>query len=267
MKFNLLIILIFMAFTSHGNIFSQSFSQATPDGALCNVFYIKFHETLFGSSFTIEVDGRQYLITAKHVLPKIKDKDTIQIQRNNIWVSFPVNIIKCDTASVDILILALEEQLPTRTHPLQVDQLGNAYLGQQVFLLGFPYGMKGGNESINNDFPLPVVKQGIFSIFDNSTTIKKLWIDAINNKGFSGGPVIYFDYDKKIFKIAGVIQSYRYNIDTVYSLDSLDVENNQHIKNEINGYVKSNTGLLIAYDISPAIDAIRKKPVGPKVTR
>lgn len=50
-----------------------------------------------GSGFTLDVDGRQYLITAKHVVDSIKDKGTISIRENKGMVPLDVTIFPWPT--------------------------------------------------------------------------------------------------------------------------------------------------------------------------
>jgi S1-C subfamily serine protease len=56
------------------------------------------------TAFTIDVDGREYLITAKHVVAGLKEDDKIDIYQNDKWASLPVKIFRCDDP-VDIAVL------------------------------------------------------------------------------------------------------------------------------------------------------------------
>ena len=35
------------------------------------------------------------------------------------------------------------------------------------------------------------------------------YIDGFNNEGFSGGPIVYWDFDKRSYRIAGVVKGYK----------------------------------------------------------
>jgi hypothetical protein len=83
-----------------------------------------------------------------------------------------------------------------------------------------------------------------------------MWIlDGINNAGFSGGPVIVgTDND---LKIVAVISG--------YSLEPTDVIRGDP-KAAADGpknTVGVNSGFILAYDISHAVDLIKKNPTGP----
>ena len=53
----------------------------------------------FATAFTIDVDGREYLITAKHVAQKLRDEDKIDIFTNHGWSSLTLKILRCEIPS------------------------------------------------------------------------------------------------------------------------------------------------------------------------
>jgi hypothetical protein len=59
-------------------------AQMVSSNVLQRVFQIK-HDML-GTAFTIDVDGRQYVITARHLVSKIGDAGEIQIRREAEWL-------------------------------------------------------------------------------------------------------------------------------------------------------------------------------------
>jgi hypothetical protein len=50
----------------------------------------------FGTAFSLEVDGRQYLITAKHVVAGLKDDDSVEIYKADHWSTTKVHVLRCD---------------------------------------------------------------------------------------------------------------------------------------------------------------------------
>ncbi|WP_291140909.1 S1 family peptidase [Flavobacterium sp. UBA7680] len=163
-----------------------------------------------GSSFTLEHNDIQYLITAKHVIDSLnfKNGDNIEI---NISYDEKWHKLKCvayqhHDPGIDIVVLKLEK--PTfPQYPISF-VMENLYYGGDVFFLGFPYGMFTKDDSkINNKFPLPFVKKGILSAMQREFSITTLYLDAHNNNGFSGGPVITLNQKKEV-SIVGVNVSY-----------------------------------------------------------
>ena len=63
--------------------------QEVHTNILTRVFLIRFGEKM-GACFTIEVQDRQYLITARHNVDGIKDGDKIEIFQNEQWKPFNV---------------------------------------------------------------------------------------------------------------------------------------------------------------------------------
>lgn len=80
------------------------------------------------------------------------------------------------------------------------------FVGQDVYSLGFPFGL-----ATKFDKPIPThiafIKKAILSAIDaRPGSGHVLYLDGHNNPGFSGGPVIYANYnERERLEIAGVI--------------------------------------------------------------
>jgi hypothetical protein len=97
-------------------------------------------------------------------------------------------------------------------------------------------------------------------------------LDGINNLGFSGGPVLTGNGASQ--EIFAVISSYHAEplevlpapehgqayVSPIPAPPELPGQQSEPEKKEI---VESNSGLILAYDITPAIKAIRANPIGP----
>ena len=70
-----------------------------------------------GTAFTIEVDGRQYLVTAKHVVAGQPDANaSVRIYRGkNSFSDLQVDILRCDDP-IDIAVLARKEPIAPATY-------------------------------------------------------------------------------------------------------------------------------------------------------
>ncbi|MBI3769814.1 MAG: trypsin-like peptidase domain-containing protein [Deltaproteobacteria bacterium] len=217
--------------------------------ALQRTFQLKYGNQT-GTCFTLDVDGRQYLITAKHVVDGLKGGGDIEIRRDSQWQSLPVKAFFPSPNSVDIAVLAAPLQI-SPSLPLPAEPV-NLFVSQDVYFLGFPYGLSMDAKNLNAGFPLPFVKRGIVAAFvavDGGAQI--IVVDGLNNSGFSGGPVVYQDVSTRELKVAGVVSSYRFQEDKVFEGGK-----------ETTFSVRSNTGLLIAYGIKKALEVIRANPVG-----
>ena len=93
---------------------------------------------------------------------------------------------------------------------------------------------------------LPFLKKGIMSAIDSQNPDAiVVYIDGFNNPGFSGGPVIFWDFKLQRYEILSVVQGYRN--------DTAKVEiNNQSVDTP---YLV-NSGILVSYSMKNALDAI-----------
>jgi S1-C subfamily serine protease len=224
-------------------------AQMVSSNVLQRVFQIK-HDDMLGTAFTIDVDGRQYVITARHVVSKIGDAGEIQIRRETEWLSLPVKAFFPTARSIDIAVLAPEVQV---SQPLPLHTRSTYYLSQDVYCCGFPYGLSMEGKKINAGFPIPFVKKGVVAALgvpDNEGQ-EVVVLDAINNPGFSGGPVVLQDTQTHQLAVIGVVSSFRFQEDKVIAEGK-----------ETGMTVRSNTGLTIVYPTKAALDVIHAHRVG-----
>jgi len=238
--------------------------------------------TEIGSMFSIDVDGREYWLTAKHILTgkqhppagvvSIKNVDldvldpTVPQER---WEKFDFAIIDPGN-DIDIVVLV-------PSHSIQVFRVDSLTIGSEVMFggecefLGFPFAnswmtrVPGGER-----YKMPYIKHCYVSGL--ITEPYKLWIlDGINNKGFSGGPVVVrTGPDQRIF---AVISSYAAEQGEVQSVDvpvaPRDKPTGDHAKQgqptKKKSVVELNSGIITAFDATYALDAIKKNPIGPLV--
>lgn len=139
-----------------------------------------------GTGFTIDRDGRQYLVTAKHVSEG--SVGVIDVFHDGHWKNLDVTVVGAGMEGEDVMVLCADRQL-SPAHPLGTNDKGIS-LGQQVRFLGFPFAWRYDDlGKINNGWPIPIVKAGILSRL-SSRNDRRLLVDAHGNKGFSGGPLV-----------------------------------------------------------------------------
>ena len=202
-----------------------------------------------GSAFALDYAGRQYCITARHLFEKTGPPNAVRIYHDGQWKDLPVTLVGFGANDIDIAVLAPTVQLAP-TYPLE--PMTGLTIGQQVFFLGFPLGMMSVGSEINREFPIPLVKSGVFSGAEGKP-LKTLWVDGHNNPGFSGGPLVCAkgQASARDYEVAGVISGYRLSMLPVHD----------QLGNEI-GALPENSGIVVAYAIKPAIDLIKANPIG-----
>jgi S1-C subfamily serine protease len=220
---------------------------------LCRVLCLR-NGAVQGTGFTVEVDGRQYIVTAGHLLSGTNQVAVVETYRDNEWKKLPVTVLRSAEADVAVLV---PSQVLTPTMKIILGSEGTV-LGQDVYFLGFPY-MLSTDVCLdkNNGFPIPFVKKGILSAwYKGQTKYATILVDGINNSGFSGGPLVATGNSTKDMMVLGVVTAYVNNPDTV-------------ISNNVATGLKSlgNSGIIICYDIQYAIDEIKKQQNGPKVSQ
>lgn len=216
-----------------------------------HVFLIKFNNSI-GTCFEIEVDGKEYMVTAKHVIQGINDRDYIDLFKGYGWIKVPINLVG-NHKYADVSVFALN------FHPECINDSINCgtsvNYSQGVYFLGFPYGMHQDDVArlVNEMYPMAFVKKAILSavVQENGYTI--FILDGNNNPGFSGGPVIYYDMWKKENCILGIISSYR--IDPQEIID----KNGNVVKDVVS---KGNSGIINVYSIECALELISQNPIG-----
>ncbi|MBK8810664.1 MAG: trypsin-like peptidase domain-containing protein [Acidobacteria bacterium] len=203
-----------------------------------------------GSSFAVEFDGRQYLITVAHLVDETEQFSCIDIWSDGKWKRFDAKLIGCDS-NADVAVFALGFQI-AKSPPIELSVEGIVW-SQDVYFLGFPFG-DDWNVKVNDClYPMPFVKKGILSaaFLDDENKPRRLVIDGYNNWGFSGGPVVFEDVETGCFKIAAIISGYRSSVHDVYrgqTATQLTVE--------------VNSGLIEANCVSHAISLIKHNPIG-----
>jgi hypothetical protein len=246
-----------------------------------------------GTAFTVNVDGREYLITAKHMVKGLKvdgSEQLIELRKLKQdgsswtleWSKYTVRILVCDPP-VDIAVLA-PKSLIRPGYPLLEPTQELSFVGQEGLFLGFPLGYAAMSAGANSPFPIAFAKRiSLSAVFPE----EKLFVfDAENNHGFSGGPIIYRDFhqptqDDSHHSVNAVVSGFI--PDKVHTPNwrplrpnepTADVESWRlrpqdaptEILEDAETVVPLNTGITLGYSIKYAVDLIKDHPIGPRVT-
>ncbi|MFB9112079.1 trypsin-like peptidase domain-containing protein [Xanthomonas arboricola pv. corylina] len=216
--------------------------------ALCCVRQVKIGDNV-GTLFTIEIEGLQYLVTAKHLLEQWEPGDYIEIWQGQEWRGLPVNLVGAHEAG-DVAVFASSMQLAQRL-PLEASSKGLIW-SQDVFFLGFPYGWRAEvPPDLNQRYPLPFVKKAIVSAMAVADGFETIFLDGFNNPGFSGGPVVFIPPGSNEFQVCSVVTSFRYVDEPIYEGES-----------EHSLVYRTNTGIIESTNIRIAVDLINSNPIG-----
>jgi hypothetical protein len=262
------------------NVLANTFLIQTPKGQ--------------GTGFTIDVEKRQYLITARHMVEGLGEVATIKIAKFDnantvVFVPFEMKIFLCP-GSIDVAVLVPPLRLSggESMEPAQEFEIG-----QDAYFVGFPFGMysQGKNNPPGIPHPIGLVKQGLVSgvQYQRDGDADLIMLDGYNIFGFSGGPVTYWISPNHSYVI-GVISGFRPDYGKVLLPKKI---RNQDIKPEdfatariielpdhpgqvyrleekkARGkpeMVQMNTGIVHSYSITAAVTLIKQHPIGPEIS-
>jgi hypothetical protein len=225
-----------------------------------------------GTIFSIDVDGREYWITAKHILTGAEHPPYGSVTQQSVTLTFldpnspqehwvPMTFAVIDPGP-DIDIVALAPPYAVSQQSIQTVAVGGdgTMVGGDCEFLGFPYG--GGWQATfqgGAKYWAPFVKHCTMS----GTPGGGIYIlDGINNEGFSGGPVMFNTGPKQ--KVFAVISGYHLEpAQVIASAQHKPERIKPPQKRAAPPAVNVNSGFIIAYAIDAAIDAIHKHPIGP----
>jgi len=227
------------------------------------------------STFSIDVDNREYWITAKHVLTGAKHPPYGSVTAKSVplkllnpggeglqWIPVIFSVID-PGPDIDIAVLAAPQPLLTKPLPSVTTDSTGLLLGGDCEFLGFPYG-GGWRAHFDNghSFWMPFVKHcnvSALGVEDKTIFI----LDGINNEGFSGGPVIVKTGSDQ--KIVAVVSGYVTEPAEVIFSSSANRPPKETTEpgSRPKGTVSVNSGFIVAYGINYATEAIKKNPIGP----
>ena len=229
------------------NIFYRVFNLRVTDGSTV---------LSGGTMFAVDVDGRQYFMTARHIGRHI-GSNGIQVMWENQWVSYPAMVVGHGKGKVDVTVITLQDPLipDENRFPLPLGSAG-VKIGEEMMFLGFPavYDPSMGF-SMHHGFPLPLTKYARLSNLPKRD--QPMWLDGHNNRGFSGSPLCFAPGKDNVLVVAGVVCAYMPSPEEVVSGGG-----------EPAGlYVQENTGFMLAWDIWHCLEIIQSNPIGFEFTK
>jgi S1-C subfamily serine protease len=206
----------------------------------------------FGAGYICSFEGRQFIVTAQHVSGNGNESD-ILYQCGGSFRSLEAKVLVQDVNN-DLAIIESAVDFNIQGTAPKFADLDQMYLGHPVVFLGFPMLYKGMRFSNSNaERPVPFVKSAIISMFDFDENKNLIAYDALNNLGFSGGPVVMTDIDG-VRWITGIVTGHREEIRRVeHSKDNRGSEYEY----------RENTGIMIGVSTSRVKELLREASSTP----
>ena len=99
---------------------------------LYRTFFIKAAQ--YGTAFTVNVEGVEYLVTAKHLLDTSVRQFELQIFHDKKWLRGPATVVGHGKGEIDIAVLRVDSPLT----PSGFDVHGRDCSWTRRFLFGLP---------------------------------------------------------------------------------------------------------------------------------
>ncbi|MBZ5563438.1 MAG: serine protease [Acidobacteriia bacterium] len=236
----------------------------TTVGLLRSVYLVKYGSES-GTAFVLSAEGGPYFVTAGHVVDGLATGGRISVRTGwDRWEDFTVTRIPL-SPKLDIAVLKLDRPIGSPEMWIEAGSLAGREPNLEVYFLGFPYGgqltlngktyrLSSNFESGGISYPAPLVKHGIISGIDaQDPEAAIIFVDAMNNEGFSGAPVVFWDSAARLPRVIGVV--------TARLPERLMVPRGA---SPLPAW--ANSGIVVAYHISGALDAIHRYQItGQKV--
>jgi hypothetical protein len=292
MRFKAAFLLLSVVLTSQ--VYGQS-AQAT-NNALMRTFMLA---TNFGTgtTFSIDIDNREYWVTAKHMFTGVKTGPagtftTKTVQANILsqagegeeghdlhWI--PTTFTTIDPGKdIDIIVLVPDHALLSDIAYKLASENASVPMGGDCEFLGYPYPFNGWKAQFSDGKQpekltavwLPYIKHCTVSGRINEKGMLVWILDGINNHGFSGGPVLTGTGPNQ--KVFAVISGYypeplevlpeaaRGDAHTGFVPPPPPLAGKNHAPPP-KQIVEANSGFILAFDLDAAIKAIRATPIGP----
>lgn len=218
--------------------------------ALQRVFHISYDGNS-ASSFVLDIDDRQYLVTASHLIGESTTGEIeLEIMRDGAWHKIPAKIAGNAPFGADIAVLVLPILLATRDLVLPIAEQFS--VGQEVYFLGFPHGKHMQLGAMNNFWPTAFVKRGIISAINTGGKPSIVYLDGMNNPGFSGGPVVALRPGTNTFEVVSVVATYLAVPEKILRNGAPDHELE----------IDVNTGIVETYGVMHARELANANPIG-----
>ena len=165
---------------------SQSYLTSN---VLNRVFWIGHQGKPMGTGFAVDVDGRQYLVTAQHVAKACHYQPSIRIRDGDGWSSVNVRWTTIgEDVEADVAVLATTTPLCPSSFSVAIGQGGLIY-GAFGYALGFPSALHPSDVGwLPEGRPVPVPALAVMYFSQEGKTA---CCSGYITNGYSGGPILF----------------------------------------------------------------------------
>lgn len=200
-----------------------------------HVYRIYLGGTMEGTGFFVNIDNQDYIVTAEHIFPDDVHHGSEAVC-TLMYDGYPEDfkgtaLFASNREEIDIGILRLHsDSIPYNA--FQIDTSYNFSLGQDAFILGYPWKLGIKEKGYMDRNSIPFLSKGVISSWSTNDSCKVIYLDLVTNGGNSGGPAFVFDdRARKRPRLIGVVFENELKISHV-----VPVTEERH-------YIKENSGI------------------------
>lgn len=204
-----------------------------------------------GTAVLVRSHGRGYVVTARHLVDGLQAAERILVRKLDGWGPVEVEDVRYgdDNRIDDIAVLSVPEVAVAQAIDDDLVMTGLT-VGQTVAYCGFPLSLEGIAPE-GHEWPMALVKGGIYSGSVRMQGRTVHLFDAVNNVGFSGGPIFAQDVDGTP-KLVAIVSGYEFDRDLEVTRIVLGGERQQ----VPDLFVRPNSGFMRAIPIRRALELI-----------
>jgi hypothetical protein len=131
------------------------------------------------------------------------------------------------------------------------------FVSQDMYFLGYPLSLAT-DAPHGFEMPIALVKKGVFSGIQGIRPFQIMFLDAMNTKGFSGGPVFANNPRAEGLGLAGIVARYQHRTVKV-PIKVKDPTGAETIDTTRTVTIEENVGIALVYSIEGVIKAIANK--------
>ena len=190
----------------------KSFSQfpKIPTDRIFDRTYLIVTDVGAGTCFSVDYEGQEFIVSVGHLFKtELKDGSAVEVTLylKKEVKKLTVKVYKPLKNTIDIAVLILPQKISKKE---SYDLGGDCMFGQDVYFLGYP--MFSGKMLFTRDINgqiLPLFKKASYAgVIVSKDTVSNILLDGHNNPGFSGSPVIFYDYNDNKYKVIAIISGY-----------------------------------------------------------
>ena len=169
---------------------------------LHRVFWVTHQGKPAGTGFAVDVDGKQYLVTAQHVARDCRYQPDIRIRQGPHWSNVNLTWTTVgEDAEADVAVLAAASPLCPSELSVTLGQ-GNLIYGTIGYALGFPSSLAPSDVGwLPEGRPIPVPALAVMYFSQEGDTA---CCSGYITNGYSGGPIVFPTGNANEWTFAGI---------------------------------------------------------------